>query len=55
MRIKHLSKQDAILLLEIIHESLSCTSEEHLVQLMGRLGDLLPYQASISCISRLGV
>jgi DNA-binding CsgD family transcriptional regulator len=54
MRIEHLSKQDTILLLEIIHESLSCSSEEQIVQLMSRLGDLLPYQAAISCISRLG-
>ena len=54
MRIKHLSKQDAILLIEIIHESLCCTTEEQLVKSMGRLGDLLPYHAAISCISRLG-
>jgi len=54
MKIKNLSKHDAITLLEVINQSLSCSSDEQFVHLMGRLGDLLPYQAAISCMGRFG-
>ena len=54
MQIKNLSKQDAITLLEVINQSLSCSTEEQIEQVMGRLGDLLPYQAAISCMGRFG-
>ncbi len=54
MRIKHLSKQDAIILLEMISESLVCSSEEQVLRLMSKLSALLPYQAALSCISKLG-
>lgn len=54
MDIKHLSKQDAIILLELISESLACSTEEQVLRLMGRLGELLPYQAAVSCMSKLG-
>lgn len=54
MQIKNLSHQDAILLLEIISESLSCSSDEQVTQLMGRLGGLLPYQAALSCMGKFG-
>lgn len=54
MRIRHLSKRDAILLLELITESLACVSEEQLKRLMSRLSALLPYQAALSCMSRIG-
>lgn len=54
MQIKNISKHDAITLLEVINQSLSCSSEEQIVQLMGRLGDLLPYQAAISCMGSFG-
>jgi LuxR family transcriptional regulator, quorum-sensing system regulator CviR len=54
MHINHLSKQDAIILLELISESLACSTEEQVLQLMGRLSVLLPYQAAVSCISKLG-
>ena len=54
MRVTHLSKQDSIRLLEIIHDSLTCNSEEETVQLMSQLGDLLPYEATASFITRLG-
>jgi len=53
MRIKHLSNHDAILLLELIHESLACGSEEEVRAVMGKLSALLPYEAAISCITRL--
>ncbi len=54
MRIKHLSKQDAIILLEMISESLACSSEDQVLRLMSKLGALLPYHAALSCISKLG-
>lgn len=54
MRIEHLSKQDAIILLEMISESLACSTEEQVLRLMGKLSALLPYQAALSCISKLG-
>ena len=53
MQNKHLSKQDAIILLELISESLACSTEEQVLRLMGRLGELLPYQAAISGIAKL--
>ena len=54
MRVTYLSKQDAIQLLEIIYDSLTCNSEEQAIQLMSRVGDLLPYEAAASFISKLG-
>lgn len=54
MRTRHLSGRDAILLLELITESLACVSEEQLKKLMSRLSALLPYQAALSCMSRIG-
>jgi LuxR family transcriptional regulator, quorum-sensing system regulator CviR len=54
MHMKHLSKQDAIILLELISESLACSTEEQVLRLMGRLSALLPYQAAVSCMSKLG-
>ncbi|NDY43418.1 hypothetical protein G3N55_11270 [Dissulfurirhabdus thermomarina] len=53
MKIQHLSHRDAVLLLEMIDESLSCTTEEDLRRLVGRLSDLLPYQAALSCAAVL--
>ncbi len=54
MQIKHLSKQDALILLELIHESLACGSEDEIRNVMSKLNVLIPYQAAISCISRIG-
>jgi DNA-binding CsgD family transcriptional regulator len=54
MRIRYLSNRDAILLLELINDSLACTSPEQVVKLMGRLGALLPYQAALSCMGKIG-
>ena len=42
MQSKHLSKQDAIILLELISESLACSTEEEVLRLMNRLSELLP-------------
>lgn len=53
MDIRHLSKLDAVTLLEIIHRSVACSSEQELVAIMARLGELLPYQASLACLSTL--
>jgi DNA-binding CsgD family transcriptional regulator len=53
MHIKHLSKQDAVILLELISESLACSTEEQVLRIMGRLCELLPYQAAISGIAKL--
>ncbi len=38
-----LSKYDAICLLELIHKSLSCTTEDDLRELMSKLSCLIPY------------
>lgn len=54
MKIKYLSKQDMILLLELIHESLACGSADEIRNVMSKLGALIPYQAALSCISKLG-
>ena len=54
MEIRHLSKEDAVGLLEIIHQSLACSSADQITGLMGRLGELLPYQAALSCLGRFG-
>ena len=54
MQSRHLSKQDAIILLELISESLACSTEEEVLRLMNRLSELLPYQAAVSCMSTLG-
>lgn len=53
MEIRHLSTLDAITLLEIIHSSVTCSAEQELIALMARLGELLPYQASLACLSTL--
>lgn len=55
MKVKHLSKQDAIILLELIYESLACTSQEQVQCVIGKLQSLVPYQAATSCISRIAI
>jgi DNA-binding CsgD family transcriptional regulator len=54
MRIRNLSKRDAILLLELISDSRDCASTEDLIRLMSRLSGLLPYQAALACMSAIG-
>lgn len=54
MKIKHLSKQDMIILLELVHESLSCGSEDEIRNVMSKLSALIPYQAAVSFISKIG-
>jgi DNA-binding CsgD family transcriptional regulator len=54
MKIKYLSKQDMIILLEMIHESLACVSEDEIRTVMSRLSAVIPYQAALSCISKIG-
>lgn len=54
MQIQYISRQDSIRLLEIINKSLSCITQAQAVRLMGQLGELLPYEASASCMTRLG-
>lgn len=51
---QHLTRQDLIKLLEIINESLECSSEEHLRQLLLRLNSVMPYQAAASGIAKTG-
>jgi Autoinducer binding domain len=53
MRTRHLSKQDALILLEMIHESLACSSEDEIRNVMSKLSDLIPYQAALSCRSKI--
>jgi hypothetical protein len=53
VKIKHLSKQDMVLLLEMIHESLACVSEDEIRNVMSRLSGLIPYRAALSCISKI--
>jgi DNA-binding CsgD family transcriptional regulator len=53
MKLKHLSARDAITVLEIIQESLSARSEEHVRSLLLKLREVLPYQASIAAMARL--
>lgn len=52
MQIEHLSKKDLVLAIEIINESLYCQTEGQLELLMGRFSELLPFQASLSCVFR---
>ena len=54
MQVQHLSKQDAITLLELIHDCLACSGEAEVRTLMGRLNNLLTYQAALSCIAKMG-
>jgi LuxR family transcriptional regulator, quorum-sensing system regulator CviR len=53
MKIKYLSKHDMIILLEMIHDSLACCSEDEIRNVMSRLNTLIPHQASLSCISEI--
>ncbi|MFH7320936.1 LuxR C-terminal-related transcriptional regulator [Desulfurivibrio sp. D14AmB] len=53
MRIRFLSRRDAVALLEIIHASLTCSAEGQLRLLMARLSSLLHCQAGLSCIARM--
>lgn len=55
MQFRSISSSDAIVLLEIINDSLTCDSEIRLCDLMTRLGELLPYRAAVSCISKSGI
>jgi len=42
-----------ILLLELIHESLSCVSEDEIRNVMSKLSALIPYQAAASFITKI--
>ena len=53
MKRNALSHQDTIKVLEIINDSLSCRTEEQLKKLMGRLRDLIPYQAQLAALGSL--
>lgn len=54
MQFKHLSKQDAFAILEIINQSLSCTTTKQVVDLMSRLGTLINYKSALACLGQLG-
>lgn len=54
MHIKHLSNSDALLVLELINDSLTCTSPEHVLRFMCKVRALLPYQAALSCMGKIG-
>ncbi len=47
-----LSKEDALHLLELIHKSLSCTTEEELAELMKRLKRLVPYDFAVCLLGK---
>lgn len=47
-----LSKSDAVLLLELIHESLSCKKEEQIKSLIERLEGLLSSERAVSVLAR---
>lgn len=53
MKLKHLSTNDAVTVLEIIQDSLSVRSEEQVRSLLLKLREVLPYQASIASLARL--
>lgn len=46
--IKQLTRQDATAILEIIHESLNCETENHYKKLIGKLKNLIPFDFAIS-------
>lgn len=53
MSIKYLlSKQDTLCLLELIKANLYCTEEKDFMQLMRRLGHLIPYDFAISGLAQ---
>ncbi len=47
-----LTQQDACLLLDLIHSSLSCTTEEQLVALINEFKRLFPYEFAVCALSR---
>jgi DNA-binding CsgD family transcriptional regulator len=47
-----LSKNDASFLLELIHSSLSCVTEEHLIGLINRLKSLFTYEFAVCALVR---
>ncbi|WP_303905256.1 helix-turn-helix transcriptional regulator [Thiohalomonas denitrificans] len=51
MQIKSLSKYDATRVLELIHRSVSCTTEAQLVDIMAELRGLIGYQAGLSAVA----
>lgn len=53
MEIRHLGNRDALLVLEIIHDSLACRTDEQVRTLMQRMNNLLPYQAAASFITEI--
>lgn len=50
LRIKHVSADDAIVVLDIIDDSLTCSSQEKLIPLLSRLGTLIEYKAAVCAI-----
>ena len=48
MRVDHLSRSDVVGVLELVHSSLSSTSDEDLRRLIRQLRELVPYQAAIA-------
>ena len=52
MQIKHLSKRDAVLLIEIIHGSVSCSEVQYANMMLRKLNNLLEFRAATSCIGR---
>src|SRR5271157_5767602 len=47
-----LSKNDVSLLLEMIHSSLSCVTEEDLINLTNHLKSLFPYEFAVCALFR---
>ncbi|HLC15619.1 MAG TPA: autoinducer binding domain-containing protein [Thermodesulfovibrionia bacterium] len=48
-----LSKKDVVCLLELIHSSLSCSSEEELRKLIGRLKYLIPFKFTLCGLGKI--
>ena len=48
-----LSKSDAIALLELIQDSLSCASKEYLAELIERLKTLLPFDYGLCGFAKI--
>lgn len=48
-----LSKLDAVTLLELIHESLSCNSKENLAELVERLKSLIPFDYGLCGLAKI--
>lgn len=48
-----LSKNDTVYLLEVIHASLSCTSEEEFKELVGKLNSLISFDFAVSGLARI--